>query len=447
MMITNTAVDGLDTLLTPRQRRLLEDHLRRRLEKQSPKAGLSIVYDITHACNLRCLGCCVSAHYFRPCRDRRDMLLKPSTAEVLKVLRKVRDYLDTHPDTPFFLNFGGGEIFMRPDMFDVLEEASRLFGSDSACPERSRRIGFDTNGTLITAEEVARIAPQVSYIGVSLDGLAGYHNEWRGPSSLALSSVEGVSLPVNGSKDPGDSFHHTVTFIRRALLIPEIADKLEVTTVVTRHNLDQVPDLMRFLKDIGVQKYSIHRTMLVGRFADPALVPDGPAYLRLFVAVLEANEELGLDVHLHHSLESIYATLLLGHDTYAADKLSYPDRRSSLGIGPTGEVFFDPWCMVPPWTMLSGGSLLDDGVTLEKIIHRNGGGMLEMARAYCGRHVRCLGCHQSCSGGSRVAAAAHYLSKNGGLSPNRVTENHLLAGLAQVDPACPLYWNGGLSNS
>lgn len=418
------AVAHLDTLLTPHQRRLLEAHLRRRMEKRSPKAGLSIVYDITHACNLRCLGCCVSAHYFRPGRDHPAMLLKPSTAEVLQVLRKIRDYLDAHPDTPFFLNFGGGEIFMRPDMFELLGEASHLFGPDG--------VGFDTNGTLVTADQVARIASRVSYIGVSLDGLADYHNRWRGPSS--------IPLPMNGSKDPADSFQHTVAFIRRALEIPEIAEVLEVTTVVTRHNLDEIPDLMRFLKGLGVQRYSIHRTMLVGRFTDPSLVPDGPDYLRLFVAVLETNEELGMDVHLHHSLESIYATLLLGHDTYAADKAGYPDRRSSLGIGPTGEVYFDPWCMVPPWTMLSGGSLLDEDVTLESILHPNGGGMLEVARAYCARHVRCLGCPQPCSGGSRIAAAAHYLSRNGGLSPHRVTENHLLAGLAQPDPACPLYW-------
>jgi len=421
-------VGHFDTL-TSHQRRLLEAHLRRRLEERSPKGGLAIVYDITHACNLRCLGCCVSAYCFRPGCDCPDLLLKPSTAGVLKVLGKIRDYLDVHPDMPFFLNFGGGEIFIRPDIFEILEEAARLFGPAA--------VGFDTNGTVISAGELARVAPLVSYIGVSLDGLADYHNYWRGPSSLVLSSVEGL----DGS-DRGGSFGQTVSFIREALEIPQIKERLEVTSVVTRRNLDQIPALMRFLRGLGVQRYSIHRTMLVGRFTDPALVPDGPDYLRLFVAVLETNQELGMDIHLHHSLESIYATLLLGHDTYAADKPGYPDRQSSLGISPTGEVCFDPWCMVPPWTMLSGGSLLDDSVTLEGIIHPNGGGILEMARAYCARHVRCLGCPQPCSGGSRIAAAAYYLSRNGGLSSHRVTENHLLAGLAQPDPACPLYWDG-----
>jgi MoaA/NifB/PqqE/SkfB family radical SAM enzyme len=408
--------------LTARQRRLLEAHLRRRMEEKLPKGGLSIVYDITHACNLCCLGCGVSSRCFRPGRDRPEFLLQPATAEVLEVLRKIRDYLDVHPDKPFFLTLGGGEVFMRPDIFEVLEEAARLFGAGS--------VGFDTNGTVIGVEELKRAAPLVSYIGVSLDGLADYHNHWRGASSLDGAGGDG-------------SFQQAVAFVQEALEVGWAKEKLEVTTLVTRRNLDQVPALMRLLKRLGVQQYSIHRTMMVGRFTDPAMVPSGPDYLRLLVAVLETNEELGMDVHIHHSLESMYAALFLGYDTYADDKILLPDRQSSLGIGPNCEVYFDPWCMTPPWDRLSGGSLLDDGATLEGIIHQNGGSILEAARSCCARHVRCLGCPQRCSGGSRIAAAAHYLSRNGGLSPHQVTREHLLAGLAQPDPACPLHWNGG----
>jgi len=111
-----------------------------------------------------------------------------------------------------------------------------------------------------------------------------------------------------------------------------------------------------------------------------------------------------------------------------------PDIDSCIGIDPWGNVYFDPWFMTKPWSTLKGGNLLNENTSLEEIFQR---GLLAIVKSYTARDVRCLGCRKSCSGGSRIAAAATYIASLG-LKTSQVTENHILTGLTQIDPACPL---------
>ena len=403
----------LSEFIKPHQIDLIKLHLKRRMQAKSEKSGLGVVYDITYWCNLRCIGCAVNARRFNDVGYISPSLLETQTAEAITVLNKIRAYLDDHEGMQFFLNFGGGEPFIREDFPKILEEASLLFGRKS--------IGVDTNGTIITKEQIEHIAPFVNYIGVSLDGLEDYHNWWR----------------VSGMVDcPANIFEKTLTTIRSILDIPEASKSLEVSTVATKRNLSQIPLLMRSLHEIGVKHYSIHRAMNVGRFFHkPELLPSAEDYLKLLATVVEINSELGIDVHLHHSIESIYATLVLGLDTYAKNKLGNPDKRSSIGVDPKGNVYFDPWCMVRPWNSLAGGSLLDESTSLEAIFNT---GILAMAKQYCQPAVRCLGCPYKCSGGSRIAAASSFIEKFKGSRIENVTVTDILNGMLQIDPACPL---------
>lgn len=400
-------------ILDSKQLELVQHHLRKRVEAKSEKSGLGIVYDITSWCNLRCVGCAVNARVYSTSGCVAPSQMETSTDEVIMVLSKVKDYLHVRPGTRFFLNFGGGEPFIRTDFPEIAKTASSLFGPES--------IGVDTNGTMVTPEQIEYVAPLVNYLGVSVDGLEEYHNWWRGSSKI---------------NDISNSFDRTINTIKSILAMPRARESLEVSTVVTKKNLSQIPGLVRYLHDLGVERYSVHRTMPVGRFSRrPELVPTAEDYLRLLVTIVELNQELGMDVHLHHSIESIYATLLLRHDTYMKGKLGNPDKRSSIGIDPRGNVHFDPWCVVTPWSQLSGGSLLEDGASLESIF---GEGILTIAQEYCRPEVRCHGCPQRCSGGSRIASAASFIEQDQSLRIEDVTESHILAGMAEVDPACPL---------
>lgn len=399
--------------LSPHQLDAITHHLEKRVNARSEKSGLGVVYDVTYWCDMRCIGCGVNARVFADGGFVPLNQLEASTSEVVSILAKLAAYVSARPGLRFFLNFGGGEPFLREDFPEIVQEASWHFGKAS--------VGLDTNGTVVTARELERIGANVSYIGISLDGLEDYHNWWRGESR-----ARGIT----------NAFQKTVDTVRVALEMPEVRSSLEVSTVVTKRNLQQIPALMQFLHAMGVSSYSVHRAMPVGRLAHRMdLVPSPEDYLRLLVAVAECNQALGMDVHIHHTVESIYATLLLEHDTYAGKKLGAPDKRSSIGIDPRGNVFFDPWFLVPPWNQLSGGTLLDEGTTLDSIFEQE---ILAIAQEYCRAETRCRGCNLRCSGGSRIAAAASYLTADPTLQLSDVTTSHILTGMAEMDPACPL---------
>jgi len=176
--------------------------------------------------------------------------------------------------------------------------------------------------------------------------------------------------------------------------------------------------------------------MAVGRLAqNPRMIPSNTDYLDLLVQLVMANKQVEIDMHIHHSIESIYATLFLGADTYAGRRIGEPDKRSSIGIDPRGKVFFDPWCMVSPWNQLCGGSLLTDGTTLSSIFEQD---ILSIASEYSSPDIRCNGCAEKCSGGSRIAAAASAL-QNQESSP---TVTSILTGMTSQDPACLLNSEG-----
>src|SRR5262245_21509593 len=71
---------------------------------------LSVHVDLTMRCNERCVHC------YRVVEDRPEL----TTAEVKALLADL-----AHAGT-LYLTFSGGEIFLRPDLFELLAEAKRL---------------------------------------------------------------------------------------------------------------------------------------------------------------------------------------------------------------------------------------------------------------------------------------------------------------------------------
>jgi hypothetical protein len=128
----------------------------------------------------------------------------------------------------------------------------------------------------------------------------------------------------------------------------------------------------------------------------------------------------------------------MGIKTYMDDKVGSPDAGSSLGIEPEGQLVFDPWCMTGIWKNLSGGNIFSNDMNLQDVLDGETDTILSLARIYTAPHLRCKGCKQCCSGGSRIVAAASTLSK---IPPNAVTDSHILDAMTSIDPACPLYKN------
>jgi len=100
----------------------------RTVQKHRP---LSVHFDLTYRCNERCVHCYLD-------HDDHGEL---TTAECLKVLE------DLARSGTLFLTFSGGEIFLRPDLYEILAAARRLHFD----------ISLKSNALLVTAERAARL--------------------------------------------------------------------------------------------------------------------------------------------------------------------------------------------------------------------------------------------------------------------------------------------------
>jgi radical SAM protein with 4Fe4S-binding SPASM domain len=100
----------------------------RTVRKHQP---LSVHFDLTYRCNERCVHCYLD-------HDDHGEL---STAECLAVMAELAQA------GTLFLTFSGGEIFLRPDLYEILAEARRLHFD----------ISLKTNALLVTPERAERL--------------------------------------------------------------------------------------------------------------------------------------------------------------------------------------------------------------------------------------------------------------------------------------------------
>lgn len=400
--------DGFYSSLSENQMAILRDHLNSRFEFRKSKREFGVVFDILHQCDLNCVGCGTKATYTT---ETELDIQTPSLDNITSTYEKIKKYSDKK-GIPVFINIGGGEPFLRKDIIEVLKRASEYFGV--------KGVGVDTNGTLDNAFDLISDALKyVSYVGISINGLEEYHNWWAGSKKI-------------------NAFQRSLDVVKRLCSNEEIRKKIEVTSVASTKNIAELPELMDVLSSIGVENYSIHRAMPIGRMAKhPELIPSADEYLQLLVSIIERSHKNGLAVHLHHSIESIHATLLLGLNTYAPDKIGNPDAGSSLGIEPEGNLVFDPWCTTGIWKTLSGGNIFEEDTDLIEILDGSGRGTIfDLAKTYTAPHLRCHGCTMECSGGSRIAAAANMLNE---MNEDEIGDWHIYDAMVQKDPACPLF--------
>jgi radical SAM protein with 4Fe4S-binding SPASM domain len=110
--------------ITPVMDRLIA----RTVRKHRP---LSVHFDLTYRCNERCVHCYLD-------HENHGEL---STAECLAVLEEIAKA------GTLFLTFSGGEIFLRPDLFEILAAARRLHFD----------VSLKTNALLVTRQRAARL--------------------------------------------------------------------------------------------------------------------------------------------------------------------------------------------------------------------------------------------------------------------------------------------------
>jgi heme d1 biosynthesis radical SAM protein NirJ len=119
--------------------------------------GPVVIWNLIRRCNLTCRHCyAVSAD--------RDFPGELSTAEAFAVMDDLQAFR-----VPVLI-LSGGEPLLRPDLFDIARRAKAL----------GFYVGLSTNGTLIDAPLVGRVAAAgFDYVGISIDGRRETHDAFR----------------------------------------------------------------------------------------------------------------------------------------------------------------------------------------------------------------------------------------------------------------------------
>src|SRR5690349_14177834 len=112
----------------------------------------------TRRCNLRCLHC-----YSSSSPDQRDMLDRALLADALS---------DCAAAGYHWASFSGGEPLMYPALPELLAHA-RSLGMQTAVA---------TNGMLLDARRLDRLADVTDMFAISIDGVPESHNTIRGSS-------------------------------------------------------------------------------------------------------------------------------------------------------------------------------------------------------------------------------------------------------------------------
>jgi 12,18-didecarboxysiroheme deacetylase len=243
-------VEPSDALRYGRRSGSLPSHLLQFSEDKKPV----VVWNVTRACNLRCVHCYARA-------VERSLEKELSHEQGLALIDDLADF-----GVPVIL-FSGGEPLVRPDLVELARYAVG----------KGMRAVISTNGTLISrqkAEELKEIG--LSYVGVSLDGMEAVNDRFRGKQGAfreALAGIKncqavglkvGLRFTINRMNAqevpkifdllerleiPRVCFYHLVYSGRGSNLVKEDLNHDE-----TRRVVDLITDRTRDLYDRGIQK-------------------------------------------------------------------------------------------------------------------------------------------------------------------------------------------------
>lgn len=178
-----------------------------------------VVWNVTRACNLKCVHC-----YAHATDDSTQDEL--STAQGLKLIDDLADY-----GVPVLL-FSGGEPLVRKDLPDLAAYAV----------EKGMRAVISTNGTLInkqTAQTLKKIG--LSYVGISLDGLEPVNDHFRGVKGAFNKAMEGIRN------------------------CQEAGIKVGLRFTINKRNVKEIPGIFDLLEEMEIPRVCFYHLVYAGR--------------------------------------------------------------------------------------------------------------------------------------------------------------------------------------
>jgi 12,18-didecarboxysiroheme deacetylase len=208
-------VEASDPLRYGRRSKDLPSHLLQFSEDKKPV----VVWNVTRACNLRCIHCYASADN-RPAEDEL------TTEEGFRLLEDLAQF-----GCPVVL-FSGGEPLVRPDIFDLIAYAVRL----------GLRAVLSTNGTLIDhalAKELKKLG--LSYVGISLDGIGEVHDRFRGSRGCFEKVIQAIE-----------------NCQREGL-------KVGLRFTINKFNAEEIPKVFEFVEEMKIPRICFYHLVYAGR--------------------------------------------------------------------------------------------------------------------------------------------------------------------------------------
>lgn len=176
----------------------------------SVKLPKTATIELTIKCNLNCQMC-----------SQKEERKLGGLDYVFKDFCRILNNLGSGVD---YLSFIGGEIFIHPDIFEILEE----------CQRRNIKVHLSTNATLLNKERINRLKKlrkTVRGIGVSIDGLSKTHNLIRGSQT---------------------AFEKTAKVLK--MLVRDF--NVSINTVLFKENLEELLPVVDIFRQQGVQNFS-----------------------------------------------------------------------------------------------------------------------------------------------------------------------------------------------
>ena len=181
--------------------------------------GPVVIWNLIRRCNLTCKHCySISAD--------KDFAGELTTSEVFSVMDDLKQFR-----VPVLI-LSGGEPLLRPDIFEIAKRAK----------QQGFYVGLSSNGTLITRENIDRIAEvDFNYVGISLDGIRETHDRFRRMEGAFEKSLEGMRL------------------------CRELGLKIGARFTMTQENAHDLPALLRLVEDEGIDRFYFSHLNYAGR--------------------------------------------------------------------------------------------------------------------------------------------------------------------------------------
>ncbi len=178
-----------------------------------------VVWNTTRRCNLRCRHCYAGA-------EDKEFQGELTTEEGMALIDDLADF-----KAPVIL-FSGGEPILREDLMELGQYALN----------KGLRTVISTNGTLITPEKASEIKDaNFSYVGISLDGMEGTNDRFRGHKGAFKNALKGMDNCM------------------------EAGVKVGLRFTVNRYNFKDIPAIFDLIEEKRIPRACFYHLVYSGR--------------------------------------------------------------------------------------------------------------------------------------------------------------------------------------